>query len=284
MTVKCTERHATHPSDYQRYTMEQLKEHYLVNNLFRADEINFVYTHYDRLMVGGAMPVNGGLALETVDLLKAPYFLERRELGAINVGGPGRVEVDGETFLLGYKDALYVGAGSENVVFHSDDTASPAKFYLNSAPAHTAYPCKRITLADADKMPMGGQETSNERVINKLIVNSVVDSCQLQMGMTELKTGSVWNTMPAHTHSRRMEAYFYFEVPEGNAVVHFMGPKDETRHLWVLNEQAVVSAPWGIHAGAGTSNYTFIWGMAGENLDYADMDTIHPVDFGTPDD
>ena len=284
MTVKCTSRHATHPADYKRYTMEQLKEHYLVNNLFRDDEINFVYTHYDRLMVGGAKPVNGGLELDAPEQLKAPYFLERRELGAINVGGPGRVVVDGETFVLGYKDALYVGAGNEEVVFHSDDAANPAKFYLNSAPAHAAYPTKRITLADADKMHLGSPETSNERVINKLIVNSVLECCQLQMGMTELKSGSVWNTMPAHTHDRRMEAYFYFEVPEGNAVVHFMGPRDETRHVWVLNEQAVVSAPWGIHSGAGTSNYTFIWGMAGENLDYADMDTITPVEFGTPDD
>lgn len=282
MTVKCTSRYATHPADYTRYDMQQLKDHYLVTGLFRPDEVNFVYTHYERFMVGGAMPVNGGLELESIDLLKAPYFLERRELGAINVGGPGRVEVDGEVFEIGYKDALYVGAGTRKVVFHSDDATRPAKFYLNSAPAHTAYPSKRITLADADKMALGSAATANERVINKLIVNSVLDSCQLQMGMTELKTGSVWNTMPAHTHDRRMEAYFYFEVPEGNAVVHFMGPKDETRHVWVLNEQAVVSPPWGIHAGAGTSNYTFIWGMAGENLDYADMDAIQPVDFATP--
>lgn len=284
MTVKCTTRYATHPADYERYNMKQLKEHYLVNNLFRDDELNLVYTHYDRFMVGGAKPVNGGLDLESIEELKAPYFLERRELGVINVGGPGRVEVDSDSYELGYKDALYVGAGNREVVFHSDDAGNPAKFYLNSAPAHTAYPTKQISLADADKMPLGSQETSNERVINKLIVSSVLESCQLQMGMTELKPGSVWNTMPAHTHSRRMEAYFYFEVPEDNAVCHFMGPKEETRHLWVLNEQAVVSAPWGIHSGAGTSNYTFIWGMAGENLDYADMDTVHPVDFGTPDD
>lgn len=284
MTVNCTMRYATHPGDYAHYDMAQLKKHYLVNNLFTANEVNLVYTHYDRLIVGGAMPVNGGLELETVDELKAPYFLERRELGAINVGGPGRVEVDGESFEIGYKDALYVGAGNERVVFFSDDAGTPAKFYLNSAPAHTAYPTRRLTLADADKAAMGSQETANERVINKLMVNSVLETCQLQMGMTELKSGSVWNTMPAHTHSRRMEAYFYFEIPEDNAVCHFMGPQDETRHLWVLNEQAVVSAPWGIHAGAGTSNYTFIWGMAGENMDYGDMDTIHPADFGTPDD
>ena len=284
MTVKCTSRYATHPADYARYDMQQLKDHYLVTGLFRPDEVNFVYTHYERLMVGGAMPVDDGLELESIDLLKAPYFLERRELGAINVGGSGSVEVDGERFALGYKDALYVGAGNRSVVFHSDDAANPAKFYLNSAPAHTAYPTRRITLADADKMALGSAETANERVINKLIVNSVLDSCQLQMGMTELKTGSVWNTMPAHTHDRRMEAYFYFELSDDNAVVHFMGPRDETRHVWVLNEQAVVSPPWGIHAGAGTSNYTFIWGMAGENLDYADMDTITPVEFGTPED
>lgn len=284
MTVKCTTRYATHPEDYARYNMKQLKDHYLVTGLFRDDEVNLVYTHYDRFLVGGAKPVNGGLELEAVDELKAPYFLERRELGAINVGGPGRIDVDDETYELDYKDALYVGAGNRKVVFHSDDPERPAKFYLNSTPAHRSFPNRKVSLSDADKMPLGSLETSNERVINKLIVNSVLDSCQLQMGMTELKPGSVWNTMPAHTHARRMEAYFYFELSEDNAVVHFMGPKDETRHVWVLNEQAVVSAPWGIHSGAGTSNYTFIWGMAGENLDYADMDTIHPVDFGTPDD
>jgi 4-deoxy-L-threo-5-hexosulose-uronate ketol-isomerase len=283
MTVKCETRYAAHPSDYPKYDMQQLKEQFLVSNIFRPDEINFVYSHYDRFMVGGAKPVSKPLRLEPIDELKADYFLARRELGAINVGGPGTVTVDGETYELGYKDALYVGAGSREVVFSSDDPDNPAKFYMNSTPAHTAYPSRKVSLEEADKAEMGSQATSNERTINKLIVNSVLDTCQLQMGMTELREGSIWNTMPAHTHSRRMETYFYFEVPEGNAVCHFMGPKDETRHLWVLNDQAVVSPPWSIHAGAGTSNYIFIWGMAGENLDYSDMDIFTPDGFGTPD-
>jgi len=223
-------------------------------------------------MAGGAMPVTGPLALETIDPLKSNFFLERRELGIINVGGAGVVEVDNTRFELGFKEALYIGKGVEKVVFHSVDKQQPAKFYLNSTPAHHTYPTRKVSKQDAEVVTLGALETSNHRTINKLLVNSVLETCQLQMGMTELKPGSVWNTMPAHTHDRRMEVYFYFEVPEGQSVCHFMGQPQETRHIWMQNEQAVISPPWSVHSGAGTSNYTFIWGMAGENLDYGDMD------------
>ncbi|MDA3823512.1 MAG: 5-dehydro-4-deoxy-D-glucuronate isomerase, partial [Bacteroidales bacterium] len=193
-----------------------------------------------------------------------------------NVGGKGRVSVDGKEYVLEYKEAIYIGAGTKEVVFKSESDKKPAHFYFNSAPAHKAFPTKHISLANADSVVLGSLESSNHRKINKLIVNSVVDICQLQMGMTELKPGSVWNTMPAHLHSRRMEAYFYFEVPNDQAICHFLGDPKETRHIWLHNEEAVVSPSWSIHAAAGTSNYIFIWGMAGENLDYGDMDTFGP--------
>ena len=198
--------------------------------------------------------------------------MERRELGIINVGGKGSVHVDGKKYPLNYKEALYVGKGSKEVIFSSDDPKQPAHFYLNSAPAHQAYPTKLITEKESELVHLGSIDTANERTIRKLIVSSIVDVCQLQMGMTELKKGSVWNTIPAHNHDRRMEVYFYFEVPEDQAVVHFMGQTHETRHIWMHNEQAVISPEWSIHAGSGTAPYTFIWGMAGENLDYGDMD------------
>ncbi len=271
-------RYATHPIDAVAYDTRRLRKEYLVDNIMVPDEVNMVYSFYDRYIIGGAVPVNRELLLETIEPLKAEYFLERRELGIINVGGPGRVRADGKEYDLGYKDALYIGKGVKEVVFVSKDAAKPAHFYFNSANAHKTYPVKRITLADAEVVKLGSLETSNERQINKLLVHGVVDTCQLQMGMTELKTGSVWNTMPAHVHSRRMEAYFYVEVPEGQAVCHFMGEPKETRHIWLQNEQAVISPPWSIHAAAGTSNYIFIWGMAGENLDYGDMDFAKPTD------
>ncbi len=243
-----------------------------------ADEINMVYTMYDRLIVGGAVPVNEKLELSAIDPLRAPFFLWRRELGIINVGGAGTVEVDGKTFELDYKEALYLGKGDRNVFFSSKDSNQPARFYFNSAPAHAVYPDRKVTKADAVVVEMGSLEESNHRVINKLIVNQVLPTCQLQMGMTELKPGSVWNTMPPHTHNRRMEAYFYFEVPKNQAVCHFMGEIDETRHIWMQNEEAVISPVWSIHSASATSNYTFIWGMAGENIDYGDMDTCTPND------
>jgi len=279
MTINFTERYALHPADFERYNMARLREDFHVGGLFRAGEINLVYSQIDRFIVGGACPADQPLALETVDALKARHFLDRRELGAVNVGGAGRIIVDGKAHDIAYKEALYIGAGVKDVIFASVDAGNPAKFYLNSATAHHSYPVKKVGLDDAIKVELGSLETSNHRVINKLIVHGVVETCQLQMGMTELKTGSVWNTMPAHTHSRRMEAYFYFEVPADQAVVHFMGTREDTRHIWMANEQAVISPTWSIHAGAGTCNYTFIWGMAGENLDYDDMDKIHPADF-----
>ena len=251
---------------------EQLRKNFLIENLFEADQCNWVLSFFDRYMTGGALPVAGPIQLEAPENLKANFFLERRELGIINVGGAGTIVADGESYELGYKEALYIGRGTKDVQFVSTDASQPAKFYLNSTPAHTTYPTRKISRADADIVELGSMQTANHRTINKLLVNSVLPTCQLQMGMTELKAGSVWNTMPAHVHDRRMEVYFYFEIPQGQAVCHFMGQPQETRHIWMNNEQAVISPNWSIHSGAGTSNYTFIWGMAGENLDYGDMD------------
>lgn len=272
------ERYAAHPDDVKGYDTERLRKEHLIENLFVPDDIRLVYSGYDRLIVGGAMPQTRPLELTPIDPLKAPFFLHRRELGVINVGGRGSVRVEDETFVLDYKEALYVGKGDRTVIFTSDDPAAPALFYLNSAPAHTTYPDRKVTKADAVVARLGSLENSNERTINKLIVSQVLPTCQLQMGMTELHTGSVWNTMPAHTHNRRMEAYFYFEVPEGDAVCHFMGQPDQTRHIWMKNHQAVISPAWSIHSACATHNYTFIWGMAGENLDYGDMDTCATTD------
>ncbi|MEA4937414.1 MAG: 5-dehydro-4-deoxy-D-glucuronate isomerase [Paludibacter sp.] len=265
-------RYASHPADAKHYDTARLRSEHLIETLFAVDEVNMVYTLYDRLVVGGAMPVKEALTLESIDPLKSDYFLSRRELGIYNVGGSGGVTVDGVKYELKFKEALYIGAGDRKVVFSSDDSNKPAKFYFNSAPAHRNYPDKKVTKADAIVMELGSSETANHRNINKMLVREVVQSCQLQMGMTELATGSVWNTMPAHTHSRRMEAYFYFEVPEGEVVCHFMGEPTETRHIWMKGDQAVISPEWSIHSAAATSNYTFIWGMAGENLDYSDQD------------
>ena len=272
------ERYAAHPDDVKGYDTERLRKEHLIENLFVPDDIRLVYSGYDRLIVGGAMPQTRPLELTPIDPLKAPFFLHRRELGVINVGGRGSVRVGDETFVLDYKEALYVGKGDRTVIFTSDDPAAPALFYLNSAPAHTTYPDRKVTKTDAVVAHLGSLENSNERTINKLIVSQVLPTCQLQMGMTELHTGSVWNTMPAHTHNRRMEAYFYFEVPEGDAVCHFMGQPDQTRHIWMKNHQAVISPAWSIHSACATHNYTFIWGMAGENLDYGDMDTCATTD------
>ena len=265
-------RYATNPTDAKTYTTDRLRDDFLIKTVFAADEVNMVYSMYDRMVVGGAMPVNESLHLEAIDPLKQPVFLMRREFGTFNVGGPGIVKVGNETYELDYKEALYLGSGDREVYFESKDKNNPAKFYFNSATAHRNYPDKKITKADAEVAELGSLETSNHRYINKMIVNQVLETCQLQMGMTELAPGSVWNTMPAHVHSRRMEAYFYFEVPEDQAVCHFMGEVEETRHIWMHNDQAVLSPEWSIHSGAGTSNYTFIWGMAGENLDYGDQD------------
>lgn len=265
-------RYAASPQDVKNYDTDKLRKEFLIDNLMEPNALNLTYTHYDRYIAGSAVPTNGPLKLESIDPLKSEYFLERRELGIINVGGSGTVTVNGDTHTLEYKEALYIGKGNETVVFNSNDNSKPAKFYLNSTPAHKQFPTKKISQSDAEVVEMGSLETANARTIRKLIVNSVVETCQVQMGMTELKIGSVWNTMPAHVHDRRMEVYFYFEVPEDQAVCHFMGEPTETRHIWMQNNQAIISPPWSIHSGSGTSNYIFIWGMAGENLDYGDMD------------
>ncbi|MCH5310139.1 MAG: 5-dehydro-4-deoxy-D-glucuronate isomerase [Prevotella sp.] len=265
-------RYAAHPEDAKHYDTARLRRDFLIEKIFVADEVHMVYSMYDRMVVGGAMPVSEELPLEAIDPLKAPFFTTRREVGIYNVGGAGAVKVGEETYELDFKEALYIGRGDRDVVFISKDAAHPAKFYFNSTTAHKEYPCRKITKQDAVVAHMGSLEMSNERDINKMIVNQVLPTCQLQMGMTELAPGSVWNTMPAHVHSRRMEAYFYFELPEDQAICHFMGEPTETRHIWMRGEQAVLSPEWSIHSAAATHNYTFIWGMGGENLDYGDQD------------
>lgn len=266
-------RYTTNPTDFKSYDTQRIRKDFLIEKLLEPGKINLVYTHYDRYIAGGAMPGSGELKLETIDPLKADFFLERRELGIINIGKPGTVTADGKAYRVGHKEALYIGRGTKEVLFSGEG----AKFYLNSAPAHHAYPTKLISQAEAEVVELGSLKTSNARTIRKLIVNSVVETCQLQMGMTELKEGSVWNTMPAHIHDRRMEVYLYFEVPEQQAVCHFMGEQTETRGVWMTNEQAVISPPWSMHCGSGTCNYSFIWGMCGENLDYGDMDGFTPA-------
>jgi 4-deoxy-L-threo-5-hexosulose-uronate ketol-isomerase len=272
MSDKIETRNACSPKEAATMNTSQLRENFLIEKVFEEDAIHFILSFYDRYIAGGAMPVNKVIELPNPENLKANYFLERREMGIINVGGKGIIEADGEQFELDFKEALYIGKQTKNVSFSSSDQSNPAKFYINSAPAHHKYPTKKVTKNEAEVVTIGTLENSNHRTINKLLVASVIETCQLQMGMTELKAGSVWNTMPAHTHDRRMEVYFYFEVSEGQSVSHFMGQPQESRHIWMQNEQAVISPPWSIHAGVGTSNYTFIWGMAGENLDYGDMD------------
>lgn len=265
-------RYAAHPEDAKHYDTKRIRRDFLIETVFAPNEVNMVYSMYDRMIVGGAMPVGEVLILEAIDPLKAPYFLTRREMGLFNVGGPGIVKAGDAVFELDFKEALYLGSGDREITFASLDPKNPAKFYFNSTTAHRNYPDKKITKADAVVAAMGSLEMSNDRNINKMIVNQVLPTCQLQMGMTELAPGSVWNTMPAHVHTRRMEAYFYFEVPEGQAVCHFMGEPNETRHIWMKGDQAVLSPEWSIHSAAATSNYTFIWGMGGENLDYGDQD------------
>ena len=272
MNTNYETRYASSPQGVKQYDTTQLREEFLIENLLEADRINLVYSHYDRFITGGAMPFSKSIGLETISPLKSTNFLERRELGIINIGESGVVSVDGKDYVLNHREALYVGQGNKKVVFSSASEKNPAKFYLNSTPAHKAYPTKKIGTNDVEVIELGAPETANARTLRKYIVNSVVDVCQLQMGMTTLKSGSSWNTMPAHVHDRRMEVYFYFEVPEDQAVCHFMGQPQETRHIWMQNNQAVISPPWSIHSGSGTASYSFIWGMAGENLDYGDMD------------
>lgn len=271
-------RYAANPKDVKRYTTEELRNEFLIENLYRPDEVVAVYSHVDRMVTLGCMPVKEAVSIDKgIDVwanFGTRYFLERREIGIFNIGGAGKITVDGTAYELGYKDCLYITMGAKDVRFSSGDAAKPAKFYMVSAPAHRSYETKLLKIADAAKKPCGDAATSNKRVINQFIHPDVLPTCQLSMGMTVLESGSVWNTMPAHTHERRMEVYMYFEVPEDQVVFHMMGQGQETRHLVMTNEQAVISPSWSIHAGAGTSNYTFIWAMGGENQEFDDMDVI----------
>ena len=271
-------RYSTNPRDVKRYTTEELREEFHISGLYEADQVKAVYSHVDRMVTLGVMPVSETVSIDKgIDVwanFGTHYFLERRELGLFNLGGNGVVICDGREYPMGYKDCLYITMGTKEVLFRSEDSASPARFYMVSAPAHRAYETRLITLAEAAKRPLGSQETANKRVINQFIHPSVLPTCQLSMGMTCLEPGSVWNTMPCHTHERRMEIYTYFEIPENNVVFHLMGQGDETRHIVMQNFDAVISPSWSIHAGCGTSNYTFIWAMGGENQAFDDMDEI----------
>lgn len=283
-------RTAASPRDAKNYDTKRLREEFLVEKVFVKDDINLIYSHIDRIIFGGAMPVDKALDLVAGDELRAEYFLERRELGVINIGGAGKITADGVTYEIGPRDGMYIGKGTKSVTFSSDDKNEPAKFYLASGPAHRTCPTKRILkdkkaehdydaeISEVNKKHLGGLENSNERTINKYILPGQVESCQLEMGMTHLEPGSVWNSMPCHTHDRRMEVYIYFDMEADDFVMHFMGAPNETRHLVMRNEQAVISPSWSIHCGCGSKNYTFIWAMVGENQDFDDMDEVDPKD------
>ena len=271
-------RYSANPEDVKCYTTQELRDEFLIENLYQPDQVVAVYSHVDRMVTLGCMPVKEAVSIDKgIDVwanFGTHYFLECREIGMFNIGGDGTVTVDGTVYELGYKDCLYITMGAKEVIFASKDAANPAKFYMVSAPAHCSYETRLLKIADAAKKPLVDAATSNKRVINQFIHPDVLKTCQLSMGMTVLESGSVWNTMPAHTHERRMEVYMYFEVPEDQVVFHMMGEGDETRHIVMRNEMAVISPSWSIHAGAGTSNYTFIWAMGGENQAFDDMDTI----------
>ncbi len=282
-------RTAASPKDVKFYTTERLRQEFLIEDLFRAGEIKLVYSHIDRIITGSAVPTDSPLVLTAGDELRAQYFCERRELGVINIGGNGTITVDGRVYPVRGRDGMYIGRGSREISFTSEDASRPAKFYLNSAPAHRACPTVLIKpdgepedgvviIKPENKVELGTLEESNHRTINKYILPGQVESCQLEMGMTKLEPGSVWNTMPCHTHDRRMEVYLYFDLPEDAFVMHYMGEPQETRHLVVRNEQAVISPSWSIHAGSGSRAYTFIWGMVGENQDFDDMDNVDNKD------
>lgn len=275
-------RYSVNPSDVKRYTTEELRKEFLIENLYCPDEVHAVYSHVDRMVVLGINPVKKKLSIdEGIDVWKAfgtHYILERREAGIFNLGGDGSITVDGTRYDLSFEDCLYITKGAKEVYFESKDSSNPAKFYLVSAPAHTSYETKLLTMKDANKRPCGEAKLSNARVINQFIHPAVLKTCQLSMGLTKLEEGSVWNTMPVHTHERRMEIYTYFSIPENNVVFHMMGQGDETRHIVMKNYDAVISPSWSIHSGCGTSNYTFIWAMGGENMEFDDMDGINTTD------
>ena len=276
MQSSITIRHAVHYAQSEAMTGSALRENFLIEELFAPGRANAVYTHYDRLLLIGVMPDRDAITLgeDMARVVGGEFLLERREMGLINIGGPGIVRADGGIFEVGFQDALYLGMGTRNVSFESADPSAPAKFYINSAPAHAAFPARHIRKAEAIELHLGDGQTSNKRTLYQYIHPDVVESCQLLMGMTRLEPGSVWNTMPAHTHDRRMEAYLYFEVPQDAFVVHLMGRPEATGHLIVRNEQAVISPPWSVHCGAGTSAYAFIWSMAGDNKSFKDMDFV----------
>lgn len=271
-------RYSASPKDVKRYTTDELRQEFLIENLYEPDQVKATYSHVDRMVVLGIHPVTKALPIDQgIDVwanFGTQFFLERREAGVFNLGGPGSITVDGEKYSLGFEDCLYITMGSRNVAFASDSQENPARFYLVSAPAHRAYKTTFLSMADAAKRPCGSAETANARVINQFIHPDVLPTCQLSMGLTQLAPGSVWNTMPAHTHERRMEVYTYFNIPEGNVVFHMMGQGQETRHIVMQNYDAVISPSWSIHSGCGTSNYTFIWAMGGENQAFDDMDNI----------
>jgi len=275
-------RYGANQKDAKYYTTEELREEFLIESLFVAGQKNMVYSHIDRIIVGGVTPTDQVIELadgiDTMKQLGTNSFLERRELGIINIGAAGKVFVDGVEYTMGNKDALYVGKETAKVEFISNDVANPAKFYINSAPAHAVYPAKHISMKNAKQVAIGDPATANKRTIFQLIHPDVVQSCQLMMGLTMLEEGSVWNTMPAHTHERRMEVYLYFDIADDAAVFHYMGEPTETRHIVMQNEQAVISPSWSIHSGCGTRNYTFIWGMVGENKTFDDIDHIKTPD------
>lgn len=272
------QRYTNSPNEVAGMDTARIRENFLITDLMQEDKFSFTYSHYDRAIIGSVVPLTGELELPNFDALKSDYFLERRELGIINIGGDGEVIVDGTSFKTGKLDAVYVGMGSKKVSFKSISKESPARFYLFSTPAHHSYPPGLITKEDAAPVNIGSRDTANERTIYKYIHLQGQRSCQLVMGLTLLQTGSVWNTMPAHVHDRRMEAYLYFDLPEDQVAFHFMGKPQETRHIVVKNEQAIISPPWSVHSGCGTANYGFIWAMAGENQNYADIDMVKITD------
>lgn len=266
--------HQVHPGDFENYKTQQIRERFLLEKLVQPDKIECAYTHYDRMIVGAANPVAKSLELETYEQLKSEHFLDRREIGIVNIAGKGTVNVDGEKFDMEKLDCLYIGKGKQKIVFSSADKSSPAKFIFFSCPAHMEYPVRLMRSAEALPMELGGLDNNNHRVINKYVHNDGIQSCQLVMGVTSFKKGSIWNTMPPHLHDRRMESYFYFDLPEGQRIIHFMGEPHETRHILLNNEEAILSPSWSIHSGVATSSYSFIWAMAGENMSFADMDAV----------
>ena len=271
-------RYSNHPLDVKTYDTEKLRKEFLINKVFVDDEITFTYSHNDRIIAGGIKPVNNMIKLESAKELASNYFLELREMGVINVGGDGIIILDGKEYNMNHQDGIYIGRGVKEIIFKSNDNHNPAKFYINSCPAHKEYPIVHIPLTKAKKVALGSDENSNKRVINQYVHPDVCESCQLVMGLTSLMPNNMWNTMPTHTHERRMEVYFYFNLGENDLVVHLMGEPHETRHLIIRNEQAVISPSWSIHSGVGTKNYSFIWGMCGENQTFTDMDHVNMKD------